>query len=341
MRHAVSIAAMLGVPFAACSSNIGTPPQAPIDWGAFDASTSARPPANVATAKERAVAEGYAAALESPAFAKLGPLLDEDVHFAFPGVDDAHGREAVVHAHDVLFGAFDQRSVATSRVWRTASEQTVEWTFSAQQAKDWMGVPASHKTATFRGLTLLWTKDDGSITDVHVYFDAAVVKAQLGVGPKDLLALPAPPIPKGPPQVYEQAGSPDEKNNVDISHASLDALEKNQEAAFVDLRTDDVEVYSTERAQPGHGKDESRAYFKAMHKAVGQLDTTVDNAWGVGQFAVVEYFLAGEQIAPFFWVPAQRDKVIRLQIAQVEEIRAGKIARVWRYENPAQIASQP
>jgi steroid delta-isomerase-like uncharacterized protein len=341
MRHAVWIAAALGAPFAACSSNVGAPPQAPIDWAAFDAGRTTLAQSNAPTAKERAVAEAYAAALEAPGFAKLGPLLDEDVHLAFPGIDDAHGRDAVVHAHEVLFGAFDQRRVATSRVWRTASEQTVEWTLSGQHAKDWMGVPASRKTATIQGLTLLWTKDDGSITDVHVYFDAAVVKAQLGVGPKDLLALPPPPMLKGPPQVYDQAGSPDEKNNVDIAHASLDALEKNQEAVFVDLRTDDVEVHTLERAQAGHGKEDSRAYFKAMHKAVGQLDTTVDNAWGVGQFAIVEYFLAGEQVGPFYWVAPQRDKVIRLQVVQVEEIHGGKIARVWRYENPAQIASQP
>jgi hypothetical protein len=56
----------------------------------------------------------------------------------------------------------------------------VEWTLTGTQARDWMGVPATHKSAGVKGLTLLWTKDDGSIIDVHVYFDVAAVQAQLG-----------------------------------------------------------------------------------------------------------------------------------------------------------------
>jgi hypothetical protein len=76
-----------------------------------------------------------------------------------------------------------------------------------------------------------------------------------------------------------------------------------------------------------------------MHRAIGQLDTTVDNAWGVGQFSIVEYSIAGEQLAPIAWVPAQRDKVIRLQLVDICEIAGGKVTRVWRYDNPMQILS--
>jgi hypothetical protein len=76
-----------------------------------------------------------------------------------------------------------------------------------------------------------------------------------------------------------------------------------------------------------------------MHKAIGQLDTTVDNAWGVGPFSIVEYSIAGEQLASIGWVPAQRDKVIRLQLVDICETTGGKVARVWRYDNPVQILS--
>src|SRR5579863_7933640 len=99
MGHAVLGAMAFGVLLAGCSSNVGAPPQAPIDWAAFDAGTAAKAPTNAPTAKERGVAEAYAAALGTPAFAQLGPLLDEDAHFSFPGADDARGRSQVVHAH--------------------------------------------------------------------------------------------------------------------------------------------------------------------------------------------------------------------------------------------------
>jgi len=69
-------------------------------------------------------------------------------------------------------------------------------------------------------------------------------------------------------------------------------------------------------------------------KAIGQLDTTVNNSWGVGQFAVVEYSITGEQLGPIAWIPAQRDRVVNLEIVDICEMTGGKIARVWRYDNP-------
>jgi len=333
MGHAVLSAMAFGVLFAGCSSNVGAPPQAPIDWAAFDAGAAAKAPANVPTAKERGVAEAYAAALGTPAFAQLGPLLDEDAHFSFPGADDARGRSQVVHAHDLLFGAFDQRRFVTTRVLRTASEQTTEWTMAGTHARDWMRVVATQKPVSIRGLTLVWTKDDGSILDVHVYFDVAAVKAQLGAAPKGLVAIPPPAMPTEPPQVVDQTGK--EPDNVGTVRTALDAFEKN-EAMYLGALTDDVEVHTIERAEPTHTKDEARAYYKAMHKAITQLDTTVTDGWSIAQYAVVEYTIAGEQLGPIGWVPAQKDAVIRLHLVEVNELRDGRIARIWRYDNPAE-----
>jgi steroid delta-isomerase-like uncharacterized protein len=325
----------------ACSGEkVNPPPAPPVNWGSLERQpvVDAGPPK--ATDLERRLPVAFASAVSSQGFAQLGPLLDEDAHFSSPGMADAHGRSAIVHAFDVTLGAFDDRKVAPDRVWRTANEQTIEWTMGGTLARDWMGVPATHSAITFKGLTLLWTKDDGSISDVHLYFDVAVVKAQLGSGPKGLVAPPPPALGKEEPKVFEQSVSPQDKSDVAVYESALDALERKDLPRYVDAMTDDVEVYTLERAQPMRGKDDAKAYFKAMHKAVGQLDTTVQNSWGVSdrvQFAIVEYFVAGEQLGPLLWIPAQRDKVIRLELVDIAEIRDGKIARVWRYDNPAQI----
>ncbi len=277
--------------------------------------------------------------LTSPEFATLRPLLDEDVRSTFPGLDDAHGRDAVVHAHQVLFGAFDGRAVGVSRIFRTDDAQAVEWIMTGTHAREWKDLAATRKPVAIKGLTLLWTKDDGTITDVHVYFDVAVAKAQLGSGPKELRGLPPPALPPSPPQVYEQSGSADEKVSVTIGRAAIDALENSDEAAYVDTKTDDVEYHTLERAQPDVGKDAARAYFKSMRRSIGQLDTTIDNAWGIGSFSVVEYSIAGAQLGPIGWVPMQRNNVVHLDVAQVNEVRDGKVARVWRYDNPVQLVS--
>jgi ketosteroid isomerase-like protein len=302
-----------------------------VNWHSFDVPAAVDAGPSAPTEKERALAVEYTAALSSAAFAQLAPLVDDDAHFSFPGMDDAHGRSSIVHAHEILLGAFDQRRFVTTRAWRTASEQTIEWTMAGIQARDWMRVTATQKPVAIRGLTLLWTKDDGSIADLHVYFDVAAVKAQLGMAPKGLAPIAVPSMPSGPPQIMDQNGQ--EADNVRVVRTELDALENN-EGMYLNALTDDVEVNTLERLQPAHGKDEARAYFKAMHKSIAQLDTTIDNGWGVAKFAIVEYTIAGEQLAPIGWIPSQKDSVIRFHVVDVNELKDGRIARIWRYDNP-------
>jgi len=344
-----AIAVSLFVATTGCpSETVGPPPEPPVNWQSFDAGPKKSTGPAAATLRERAVPDAYTAALASADFSALIRLTDDDAHFSFPGMEDAHGPDAIVRVYQGLLGAFDQRKATTTRVWRTSSEQTVEWTLTGIQARDWMGIKASQKPVTIKGLTLIWTKDDGSVTDLHLYFDVAVIKAQLGVGPKDLVSAAmqsgAPSSNTGAsaaPEMFEQASSAAEQGNVAVARGALDALEKNDLAAYQGTMADDVEVYTLERAQPWRGKADTGGYFKAMHKALGQLDTTVTDSWGVGAFAVLEYTLAGEQFGPFGWIPAQRDKTVLFHIVDVVELAAGKITHIWRYDNPGEIAVVP
>lgn len=344
-RRAVVLLA--GLLVAACSEETVAPPPKP-PTGSLEPVAVVDAGADKVTQLERALPDRYARALSSaPAgaapFADLVPLLNPDLSaFSFPGMPTAHEPAGIVKAHEKLFGGFDDRKVTPTRIWRTPNEQTIEWTMTGTHVRDWKGIPPTHKNVAFTGVTLLWTKDDGSITDIHETFDVAIVMAQLGAGPKDLpkelqaLAPAAPP--SGAVQVVEQTqtGSDEEKRNESTVRAALDALENN-EAAYIGAFADDVEFTSAERAAPARGKAEARAYYKAMHKAIGQLDTSTRGAWGIGRFVVVEYSITGEQLGAIGWIPAKRDNVVRFQTVDVCEMRDGKIARVWRYDNPAEV----
>lgn len=345
MRTTVSMVLSLVLVTACSEETVAPPPKPPV--GSLEPIQVTGPGADTVTAKERALPDLYAKALSSPPggngarFSELAPLLNPELAgFSSPGMAPAHEPAAIVAAHEKLFGAFDDRKMALTRIWRTPSEQTIEWTMTGTHTRDWNGIAPTHKPVIFKGVTLLWTKDDGSITDLHVYFDVAVVRAQLGVATKDLTAPPLPTSAAGAPQDVDQAQpiSPGETKNVDVVKAALDALENNNEAAYVASMTDDVDVSTLERASPARGKADARTYYKTMHKTIGQLDTTVMGAWGVGQFAIVEYSIAGEQLGPIMWIPAQRDRVVRWELVDVCEIHDGKIARIWRYDNPIQIA---
>jgi ketosteroid isomerase-like protein len=330
--------AMAGGLLACSSENAGSPPPAPIDWHSFDVPHGAAAVPPGPTPRERAVAEAYVGILGSPDLGTLQAHLAGDVHFAFPGLPEGRGKDSVVRSHETLFGAFDQRTMRIMRLWRTDSVQALEWTLTGVQAREWMGAPPTGKPVAFKGLTVLFTQDDGTISDVHIYFDVAVVKTQLGVGPKGLVAPPPAASSSGPPEELGQNHGLDEANNVLVARATIDALEKNDEAAYGATMTDDVVLETLDRAQPMRGREEERAWFRAMHRAIGLLDTTLGGAWGVTRYAVAEYFIAGEQTGPLGWVPMQKDKVVRLQVADVMEIRDGKVDHIWRYDNLAQIA---
>jgi ketosteroid isomerase-like protein len=319
----------------ACSGGtVGQPPAPPVNWQSFARDASDGADAGAA-AREIALAQDYSSAMQSPGMALLGHLLDDDAGFVFPGASSARGRDAVVRAHEALFGAFDSRRFVLSRVWRAPGTQTLEWTMTGVQAHDWMSVAATQKPVVIRGLTILSTKRDGTITDVHPYFDVAITQALLGGGPKDLASVTVPSVPAGDPAVFD--AGPDPIEPASVVRAALDALEAPSEPLFLGAMADDVEVHTLERAEPARGKDERRAYFKAMHKALAPLDTTVSSAVSVGPFAIVEYTLGGAQIGPIGWVPLQRDRVVKLHVADVAEVRNGKIARIWRYDNPAEM----
>jgi ketosteroid isomerase-like protein len=343
-RIAVLLAGLL---LAACTEETVAPPPKP-PTGSLEPVAVVDAGAEKVTQLERELPARYARAMSSPPaggapFAELTPLLNAELsRFSFPGMPPAHEPAGITTAYERLLGAFDDRKMTIARIWRSPNEQTIEWTMTGTHARDWKGIAPTHKNVSFNGVTLLWTKDDGSITDMHLYFDVAMVMAQLGAGPKELpkelqTAPPPAPVQAGPQGAEQlQAGSDEEKRNESTVRSALDALENN-EAAYVGAFTDDLEIIAPEHLALGRGKAEARAYFKAMHKAIGQLDTSTMGAWGVGHFVVVEYSINGEQLGPIGWIPAKRDNVVRFQAVDVCEMRDGKVARIWRYNNPAEM----
>ncbi|HSY42055.1 MAG TPA: nuclear transport factor 2 family protein, partial [Polyangia bacterium] len=324
----VIMALSLLVPSCA-SETVALPPAAPVHWQGTEAKV---PSPIVPTQRERALAEAYAAAITSTSFAKLGAMLSDDVHFLF-GERDARGRERVVKSHQELFGAFDNRQLTISRVWLTDSTQLVnsqafEWTMTGIQARAWMGTAPTGKSVVIRGLTLLWTDDDGVISEIHVYLDEEAVKAELTAG-----QAPAP-VALTAPQVLEHAGTKEEAANVAVARGVLQALEDDKESAFVSSMSDDLDVVMPGTSETVHGKSGARSYFKSTRKSIRQLDTIVQNAWGVGSFVVVEYALAGLQTASSRRPGGTADGALHpLQVHYVDiaELRSGMIARIWRY----------
>jgi ketosteroid isomerase-like protein len=291
-------------------------------------------PRVTATEQERAAGIRYTKALASPGLTQLGPALDDEAHFRFVTSKDVNGREKVVSAHLGLFGGFDGRNFVTNRVLLTDNSQALEWTMTGVQR-------GTRTPVTIKGVTLLWTKDDGTISDIHLYFDEAVVQAQLGKGPDALRNFRPTPGPTPTFQLIDQERSDTEKANTDLVRTQLQALEDNKEAAYLATMSEDITIHTLESTEPSRGKAAPRNYFTAMRSAIAYLATSIENIWGVGPYVAVEYHIVGEQRRPIGWVLPQKDKLIKLSMVDIMQIRDGKIARVWRYDNPIQIMSSP
>jgi ketosteroid isomerase-like protein len=295
------------------------------------------------TAQERGLAETYLKALAAPDFGALGSMLDEQAHFAFRG-RTTHGRDRVLKGHAEMFGAFDQRQFIATRVWLTDSthpldSQAFEWTMTGVQAREFLGVPATHKQVFVKGLTLLWTNDNGVVSDLHVYFDEELVKAQLGVGPAELQKLPAPALDTTPARIFERAGTPEEPANSKLMRSMVQALEDDKEAEFLSLMADDVQICTMDHAEPTIGKKAASDYFRTMRRSIRLLDTVIENAWGVQSFAVAEYAITGLQFAPFPRVAFAEGRPLHTQFADIAEIHDGRIVRIWRYDDPIGFAA--
>jgi ketosteroid isomerase-like protein len=245
-----------------------------------------------------------------------------------------HGRELVVRTHDALLGGISGRAFAPTRVLITDSSQVIEWIMTGTHAD-------TRKPVALRGVALVWTRDDGSITDVHLYYDEALLLAQLGRGPKILQAVPPPQPPSGEREIVEQSRSAEEKTNLATVRASLEALAAGDEDAYLGKMADDLELVAPASAKPIRGKRAAQAYFRAMRGAIANLDTTVDKIWGIGRYVAVEYHLVGEQRGPIGWIPAQRDSLIKMFVVDIVEVVDRRIVRVWRYDNPGQILPDP
>jgi hypothetical protein len=329
--HAMRLSLLALVLISCASERVDAPPPVPADWRSINA-----PPAVVVkgpTAKERAIAEAYVTALGSPAFDKIGAMFDEMGHVGF-GRHEARGRDKIIEVHKALFGAFDDRKCALGRIWRTDDVQIVEWVMTGVQAREWFGVAQTQRPVVIRGTAVLWTQDEGTLTDAHLYFSIPVVKAQLGVGPKELQDFVATSPPAPLTGAFDKEDSPREKLNEAVVRTMLDDFENGKENDFLAAFTDNVEIESVSRPKT-QKKEDVRSYYRSMRRLIGALDTQVVSLRAVTKYVLLENLISGEQYAAVGYTPAPPDHAASIEMADVIELTDdNKIAHIWRYENP-------
>jgi ketosteroid isomerase-like protein len=324
---------------AGCGQGTNAPPtKPPVDWRSFATPAVSSSPPAAHNGAPNDLAGAYLAALATPDLATLATQLAPDSRCSFPGMRGANGRRHVIDMHQLLFAAFADRKFYATRILQTGTAEVVQWTMAGRQERDWMQVAVTHRVVELRGATLLWATSGGQIADIHVYFDVASVKAQLGAVRKehDDVGAPAP----GPaPEKLVASRSAVEMQNVATERRLLDDLEAGDQSDYLSCMTDDVALFTLQQTAPSTGTVPARQYYEIMRRSIAQLDTTISSVWGIQSFVAVEYTISGQQLGPIESVPPVRDRVLTLHIVDVSQLRDGQIERVWRYDNPGEIAA--
>jgi predicted ester cyclase len=339
LRPLAVFTALLGVVSGCGSSEVGQPSPPPVDPRIYQQATvRAAGPQKSTFERERDSLDAFGNALVQNDTKALSTLLDPDADFSFPGMSDASDREGLLKALSDLFGAFSSKKYVPTRIWQSGEAAIAEWTMQAVQSGDWLTVKGTGKPVAIKGLSVYFFNLNGLINDVHVYFDAGAVLAQVGAAPKGVEPGAPPALPSAP-LVVVAGGTPEEKANVLTVNASWDAFEAKHEAGYLAPMADDIDVYRLDRIAPEHGKDHRRKFFKWMTNGLSSLAQTPLNAWGIGPFVVEEYTITGVHSGKLTNNPPS-GHAVRIHLVDVSELSGGKIVRTWSYGNSLELLAE-
>jgi steroid delta-isomerase-like uncharacterized protein len=87
------------------------------------------------------------------------------------------------------------------------------------------------------------------------------------------------------------------------------------------------------------GKKDAKTFFAGITKGLPDAKFSVQNAWGVGDYAIVEYTLNGTHKGALMGMPATGRKV-SVHAVDVMRIKDGKVAKAQTYSNGLELMTQ-
>ncbi len=281
--------------------------------------------------------KGFVEAFNAHDAKKIAGFYAENASWKMAGVPDSTGRDAIAANYAKLFEGFKDITTAPVRVFKKGDVAIVEWASTATHSGDFNGMKATEKKVGMLGADVTWFTPEGLIKEHHVYYDVATVLSQVGVSKQK--ARPIPTLPTGLPPVVVSNGAADETKNVDAVKTMNAAMESKKEADFLAASADNIEWDDMTQPQTSKGKAEAKKYFKEVTTAFPDVKSTVNNAWGVGDFVIAENGWSGTHKGTFFGIPATK-KSVSVKGLDVFQFKDGKLVHGWSYSNNVDFMTQ-
>ncbi len=270
---------------------------------------------------------------------KVASFYTDDCTTHAYGFADAHGKDELVKATQMVLDLVGDFKAAPTRIWMKGNVAVEEVAWSGTMAGDYMGVKASKKPLGERRLFVLWFNDDGLVKEQHEYGDGAGIMAQMK-GAKG--APPVPTLPTNPPEVHVAKGTPDEDKLAEWAKGIDETFSKDDAKAVVAATAEDGDYWINVSGKPAtKGAKDMTKELTGWFKAFPDQKWTTTNAWGIDGFAIVEHTMSGTQKGPLGPLAASNKPVTAWHWVDIMQPSADqKIQHGWGFANMLEMMAQ-
>jgi ketosteroid isomerase-like protein len=243
------------------------------------------------------------------------------------GGDTRHGQAEIERGEARSLAPAASVRAGAGRVWLKDDVAVVEWKFRATLAP-----PSKGAAVGSTELAVLWFSPEGRIREEHDYMNEGALRLQAEGDPD------APALPEIPASTEVHDGpARDEAGALAWTQRYEDASSNDDAAALAML--DERITWS---CTLGFTAD-SRAPFPKLlahwRAAFPDEHTRADRAWPIEDFVIVEETFTGThkgQLGPF----AASGRPVTWHMAEVWQLRDGRIAHGWSYMNFGELGTQ-
>lgn len=207
---------------------------------------------------------------------------------------------------------------------------------------DFMGMPATNKTAGQLMIEVQDLDDQGRHGIVRTYIDMNTFMVHLGMGPKGAKSRKVMDLPTAEPTTVFATGSETETKNLALLQAGIDLVNKHDAKGLAKMFAKDAVV--SDQAMPADikGTKNIEKMFKSMFTAFPDAKEELMQSWAAGDYVFAETVMTGTNKGKFpeMGIKKATKKPVRVRTAHVFKLVDGKVTEHWRFTNGMAVAMQ-
>lgn len=352
MKRILPILSLLALP--ACAAAPSTAPVAPPPVTAMATvpapAPEPPPPPKPAPASAEERVQWFKdcwSAFNAKDWAKLGGCYSETVHAESvdSGMPQTIGRTDVIEKSAKPFAAQFPDVAGESQLLLLNGDHIASvWLLKGKNSGALMGPDGSSLPATNKSFGMLsahvvdLSEDGRSIAMERFYSDSGTMLGQLGLSKAPHRAV----LAKGAEaKLVIAKNSPTEKFNLDVAKNALEAFNKHDVNALVDMMTADVVFSDLGAPKDVVGKPAVKKSFEGMFKAFSDLKIEAKTVWAAGDYIVMEGSMSGTNDGNMPSMKLKKTgKTLQVRFLEIDEVKDGKLKNMWVFDNSMAFAAQ-